>query len=319
MAKRQTILSQGSFAANSSTQQASAVSGSFGDASGLANLGSAFDSVVTTGMNVAIRDKQKRDAREQREEDRLAAEKRLEEKQRVRDIERAVEKSSYDAMNANSQTSIITHVDEFSDAFENGVLGLNGAPMIPPGGHEEAAKLGGEAAYDKAWSSQKIINEKAVKDGIVPMTEGVFRSQWTVSTRGIYARARVEGRRSQIVQNVDDRATADTSWISSSSKEEVTPELVRAKMASAQSIMGQDSYLKYRGAMSQQIYNKTLEVMSYPEFWDETELPDEASVIEYVETFGDLVSAEDRQNIKISVARLRKALIDGAVAGGAIL
>ena len=58
MAKRQTILSQGSYGASTSTRQANVVPGSMGDASGLINVGNA---ISQTGANVTKFAKQKRD------------------------------------------------------------------------------------------------------------------------------------------------------------------------------------------------------------------------------------------------------------------
>tara|TARA_R110001592_G_scaffold112763_6_gene311293 strand:+ start:1156 stop:4233 length:3078 start_codon:yes stop_codon:yes gene_type:complete len=58
MAKRQTILSQGSYGASTSTRQANVVPGSMGDASGLINLGNA---ISQTGANATKFAKQKQD------------------------------------------------------------------------------------------------------------------------------------------------------------------------------------------------------------------------------------------------------------------
>ena len=61
MARRQTILSQGSYGASTSTRQANVVPGSMGDASGLINVGNAMSQ---TGVNATKLAKQKRDQRD---------------------------------------------------------------------------------------------------------------------------------------------------------------------------------------------------------------------------------------------------------------
>lgn len=316
MAKRQTILSQGSFFGNSSTQQTGSVPGAFGDASGLANLGSALGSAGDAAISLGIRDNQRKKALADREKANLNAEGRAEAKRQVREADALFEKSSYSARDAQAEVVVITAVESYSSEYEQAALGLNGRDQIPAGGNEVAAIAGSEAAYRIAQTRMKAINE-GLPEGIDPITEEEFRATWVSQTRSILARARSDGRRTQVAKNVIDRTEADTLWVDRAPLESVTPENITAKMEEAMSTMGQKSAFQYEKAMADIMVLKTVEIMGYSRFMDADELPNKDLVMSYVDSFGDLIKGEQRSWLRSQVARLRESIIKRGSANGA--